>query len=151
MKTSLTLLRDLIASRFGRFITQASAWAARASIALMLSRAAISFVEFMATVERVAFDRIFADRMAMRRLFLRNPMDVKSGYTEDGKRVLAKWARACGMFAPVSSNDPIEMARLVGKRDMIALILADLFEDLPDLARFMAEEERRRAEEILAA
>lgn len=153
MNASLTLLRDRISSRFGRFITQSLAWAARAASTLagFVSRAATSFVETMDDIERIFMERVYERRMAVRSLFLNNARDVNSGYNKPGKLLLAHLARHCKVFAPTTSNDPIEIAKMNGRQEVLALILADLYDDLPDFARLMAQEERRRSEEIVPA
>lgn len=91
------------------------------------------------------FDRVYARRMAVRRMFLRDPRNVNSEFTADGRRVLGHLARHCHALAPVQSSDPIIIAKAEGKREAFALLLADLFDDLPDFARAMAEKEEEFA------
>lgn len=100
---------------------------------------------------RIAVELLFADRMAVRRMFLAEPRSNASAFTKDGRRTLARWARHAHALAPVRTNDPVEMARAEGRRELFAMIVADLLEDLPDFARLMAQEEARRQEEIIAA
>jgi len=100
---------------------------------------------------RLAVELLFADRMAVRRMFLAEPRSDRSDFTKDGRRTLARWARHAHALAPVQTNDPIMMAKAEGKRELFALIVADLLDDLPDFARLMAQEEARRQEELVPA
>lgn len=102
-------------------------------------------------LEREVLERVCADRLAIRRLFLKNPRDPNAGYTKDGLTLLTKLARRAGALSAELQNDPIALARAEGKRELLAVIWTEIFEDLPNLARVMAEEERRRAEEIVHA
>jgi hypothetical protein len=86
----------------------------------------------------------------VRAMFLLDPKNVDSGYSRQGRLVLAHLARHCHVLAPVRSTDPIELARVNGMQTAFALILSDLYDDLPDFARLMAQEEARQREEILA-
>lgn len=104
----------------------------------------------MDAAQRAIHDRIYERRMAVRSFFLVNPRDVNSAYTAPGRKVLAHWARHAHALAPVQTTDPLTMAKAEGKRELFALIIADLFDDLPDFARLMAQEEARQREEIIA-
>ncbi len=152
MNASLTLFVDDARSRFGRFITQSLAWAARAyrTSADLLARAASSFVARMDQFQQLAYERVFERRMAVRRVFLSNPRDVNSPYSKDGRILLAHWARLSRALAP-HTIPTAELEKYNGMQTMLAMILADIYEDLPDFARAMADEERRRAEEIVPA
>lgn len=104
----------------------------------------------MDEAQRKLMERLFERRMAVRGMFLVDPRDVHSGYTKQGRLVLAHLARHCHVMAPVRSTDPIELARVNGMQTAFALILSDLYDDLPDFARLMAQEEARQREEIIA-
>lgn len=153
MNLSLTLPTQRFQDCFGRFIPQAKAvWARGALFAQQSLRALLRFAsDIVDDAARIAVELLFADRMAVRRMFLAEPRSDHSDFTKDGRRTLARWARHAHALAPVQTNDPIQMARAEGKRELFAMIVADLLEDLPDFARLMAQEEARRQEEIVPA
>lgn len=153
MNLALTLAQHAFQDRVGRLITQArTIWARAASYARLSARALFSFVgKLLDDAQRIAVEMLFADRMAVRRMFLAEPRSDRSEFTADGRRTLARWARHAHALAPVQTNDPITMAKAEGKRELFAMMLADLLEDLPDFARLMAQEDARRQDEILHA
>lgn len=104
----------------------------------------------MDAATRAIHDRIYVRRMAVRSFFLVEPRNPQSAYTKQGRTVLAHWARHAHALAPVQTTDPMLMAKAEGKRELFALILSDLYDDLPDFAKLMAEEEARLREEIMA-
>jgi hypothetical protein len=119
--------------------------------ALRVARVFFSTVlEAMDAAQQAIFDRIYERRMAVRGFFLVNPRDQHSEYTRRGRKVLAYWARHAHALAPIQTTDPMTMAKAEGKRELFALIIADLFDDLPDFARLMAQEEARQLEEIVS-
>lgn len=105
----------------------------------------------MDDAERLAAEMLYADRMAIRRMFLVDPRDPSKGYTKDGMRTLARLAKDAHAHFPIQTLDPILMAKAEGKRELYARILADLLDNMPDMARLMAQEDQRRSEEILTA
>lgn len=153
MNLSLTLSTQPFYDCFGRFIPQAKViWARGALFAQQSLRALLSLArKLLDDAHRIAVETLFADRMAVRRMFLADPRSDHSDFTKDGRRTLSRWARHAHALAPAQTNDPIQMARAEGKRELFAMIIADLLEDLPDFARLMAQEEARRKEEIVPA
>ena len=118
---------------------------------LKAARAALhSANAMMDQAQRLYMERVFARKMAVRRVFLTDPRNVDSDYTKDGRTILAHLARQAQVLAPSRSTDAIELARVNGMQIMFGLILADLYDDLPDFARLMAQEEARLQEEIIA-
>lgn len=105
----------------------------------------------MRDIEREIMEMVVRDRLAIRRIFLLDPRNPSGGYTRDGLTLLNKLAKRAGVLSVEMQNDPIALARAEGRREILAVIWAEIFEDLPNLARVMAEEERRRAEEIVPA
>lgn len=160
VNASLTSWTQRFKDCAGRLIRQAQAITARAAaathdfaaVALTAARAFISQAKrIMDAAERALLDRIYERRMAVRSFFLENPRDPHSPYTAKGRKVLAYWARHAHALAPLQTTDPLTMAKAEGKRELFALIIADLFDDLPDFARLMAQEEARQLEEIVPA
>lgn len=160
VNTSLTLWTQRFKDRAGRFIPQARAVWARAvktlhdfaAVIVAAVRArCIRLVEAMDAAQRAIHDRIYERRMAVRSFFLVEPRNQHSDYTAQGRKVLAYWARHAHALAPLQTTDPMQMAKAEGKRELFALIIADLFDDLPDFARLMAQEEARQLEEIVRA
>lgn len=100
--------------------------------------------------QRAIYELIFERRMAVRSMFLLNPRDPKSGYSKQGRLVLAHLARHCHVLAPVKTSDPLELARVNGMQTVLAMLLDDLHADLPNFAQAMAAEEARQREEIIA-
>jgi len=97
--------------------------------------------------ERIVLERVYARKMAARRFFLTDPRDPSSRFTNDGRLLLAYWAKQARCF----NHDyaPELNAELKGMQKMLDLVLADIFGDLPSFAQQMAEEERRQADEIV--
>jgi hypothetical protein len=149
---ALTLWLDDAVSRCCRLISQASAWArAYVSESIDWARATLTrAANAMETIQQKLYERVYERRMAVRRMFLVDPTDIESGYTREGRLVLAHLARHCSVLASVHTSDPIELARVNGMQTAFALILSDLYDDLPDFARLMAQEEARQREEIIA-
>ena len=138
-----------VQAAWARAVADAKALASRiASAARALFFHAI---EVMDATQRIIIERIYERRMAIRTMFLSDPRDPRSAFTPKGRKVLAYWAKHAHAFAPVQTLDPIQMAKAEGRRELFALILADIFDDLPNFARLMAEEEARLNEEIVAA
>lgn len=160
MNASLTQIATELRVACSRFMTQALAiWAragqTRLALAKRLSSAARAHFSFLARMmdraQQVVVERVYERRMAVRNMFLTEPRNPNSPITQKGRKVLAHWARLAHAFAPLQTNDPILLARAEGKREMFAYILGDIFDDLPNLARLMAQEEARQAEEIVNA
>lgn len=153
MNLSLTLFADHLRSRFGFWAHQAKAWAARVTLTLasVLTRAAIFLKAHMESAERAFMDAVFTRKMAIRRLFLEDPRNPRSGYTRDGLTLLTYLSRHAAVLSAEPSTDPVALGKAEGKRELLALIWQELFAELPDFARVLAEEERRRAEEIVPA
>lgn len=144
--------------RVGRLIPQARVIWARAFTSRDFAafrakvRALFSWMErALEFVEREIMERLYARRMAVRRIFLRDPKNPNGGYTRDGLTLLTHLARHTGVLSAELQNDPIALARAEGKREIMGLLWTEIFEDLPDFARVMANEERKRAEEIVPA
>lgn len=136
-----------------RLITQASAARERATrLAFSVARSLLSRLgEVMDRAQQIIMERLYERRMAVRAMFLSDPRNPNSPFTERGRKVLAYWAKQAHAFAPVQTVDPIQLAKAEGRRELFALILSDIFDDLPNLARMMAAEEARLAEEIVHA
>ena len=114
-------------------------------------RALFSFVsKALDETQRVLMERLYTRRMAVRRMFLSDPRNPNSEFSRDGRLLLDYLGRRCHVLAPVQTSDPIELARVNGMQTALGFLLADLFDDLPDFARMMAQEEAKRREEIIA-
>lgn len=156
----LTVSARNLRAAAGRFITQASAALARAAAqsryalarATHAARALLSSLgERMDRAQQYLMERAFERQYWVRSIFLTDPRDINSPLTPKGRKYLAHLAKHAHAFAPIQTTDPLQMAKAEGKRELFALILADIFNDLPNFARMMAAEEARLAEEIVAA
>lgn len=153
MNAALTLWAEHARVACGRFIPQALAiWGRAIAWLIAFARLLLNRAwNLMDRAQQLLVERIFERRMAVRAMFLTDPRDPQSAFTSKGRKVLAYWAKHAHAFAPVQTNDAMAMAKAEGKRELFALILADIFDDLPNLARMMAAEEARQAEEIVNA
>ena len=151
MNPALTSALDAVVAAAGRFIAQASAaWARAGSLALAQARAHFARLKvFMDTAHRLIMERIFARKMAARRFFLSDPRNPRSAFSKDGRMLLAHWAKQAHVLNP--SYSPNLNAEMKGMQKMLAVILADIFDDLPNFVQAMAEEEARLNEEIVRA
>lgn len=142
-----------IGDRLGRLISQASARAARATTLARHARAAYALlVKSMDDVQRAIIEKIRARRMAIRRLFLVDPDPrIRPEFNRDGKLVLTYLSRCAGVLSAESSTDPVALAKAEGRREILAVLWKELFDELPELAAFLAEEERLAAQEIVPA
>jgi hypothetical protein len=96
---------------------------------------------------RVAIDMLYADRMAVRRMFYADPTAKNPKFHADGRRTIARWAKQAHVFN--HSYSPEMNAEMKGMQKMFDIILADLLEDPPDFVLLMKQEEERRAEEMV--
>ncbi len=104
-------------------------------------------IRIMDEFRQAALDMVFADKMAVRRMFYIDPRSKKPTFTADGRRTIARWAKQAHVFNPsyaAEMNDEMK-----GMQKMFALIISDLLDDPIDFMQAMKEEEERRQEEFV--
>jgi hypothetical protein len=96
---------------------------------------------------RAAIDMLYADKMAVRRMFYADPTAKSPKFHADGRRTIARWAKAAHVFNHSYSSEL--NAEMKGMQKMFDIMLGDLLEDPPDFVLLMKQEEERRAEEMV--
>lgn len=150
VNASLTVWTQRFHDCAGRFIPQAKAILARAvSNALAAARALIArLLKIMLDTHARSIDMLFADKMAVRRMFYTNPHSKRPEFTADGARTIARWLKQAQTFNHGYSSEL--NAEMKGMQKMLDFILADLLDDPIEFVQAMKAEEERRQEEIMA-